>query len=45
MFDYWPSLPAHLCDRCRYVTFNDPDEQGRTLCKVCRKKEDDVSDV
>lgn len=39
-FDPWkPTLPAHLCDRCRYVTFNDPDDQGEFLCNVCRRKE------
>ena len=38
----------HLCDRCRYITFNDPDENGETYCNICRAiidGEDDVQDV
>lgn len=51
MFDPWqPTLPAHLCDNCRYVTFNDPDEHGEFYCNRCKALIDgedsgDVQDV
>lgn len=34
-----PIPKAHLCDRCRYVTFNDPGEDGKFLCNVCKRQD------
>lgn len=46
IFGGWDGKPytracfSHLCDRCKYVTFVQPNEDGEYICKRCGKEEE-----